>query len=277
LGSSSPIGMNPTSQRFVRQCKVETTTSGRFIDEGALLTGSTSETNLAPPPSFWERHGQKLLALIFWLALLGAYAWYVRSHNLTLSGAAENLALWLTGSAWGPLLYIVVYWIRPLIFFPATLLTVLGGFLFGPIGILYTIIGANGSALVAFMVGYFFGQGVLEGDEESSSLMQRYAARMRANSFETVLIMRLIFLPYDLVNYAAGFLRIHWLPFLLATAVGSIPGTISFVLLGASFGTLDELLAGELQINPPALIASVVLIVVSIAASRLLKRREAHR
>ncbi|MCA9873114.1 MAG: TVP38/TMEM64 family protein [Anaerolineales bacterium] len=241
------------------------------------MTGSTSETNLAPPHSFWERHGQKLLALIFWLALLGAYAWYVRSHNLTLSSAAENLALWLTGSAWGPLLYIVVYWIRPLIFFPATLLTVLGGFLFGPIGILYTIIGANGSALVAFMVGYFFGQGVLEGDEESSSLMQRYAARMRANSFETVLIMRLIFLPYDLVNYAAGFLRIHWLPFLLATAVGSIPGTISFVLLGASFGTLDELLAGELQINPPALIASVVLIVVSIAASRLLKRREAHR
>ncbi len=240
------------------------------------MTGSTSEKNLPQADSFWQRHGQKLIALVFWLVVLGGYTWYVRANDLTLAGAAKELAYVMTGSAAGPVIYILLYWLRPLIFFPATILTVLSGFLFGPIGILYTIVGANGSALVAYFVGYFFGQGLLEGDETSSSVIQRYAARMRDNSFETVLIMRLIFLPYDLVNYAAGFLRIRWLPFLLATAVGSIPGTISFVLLGASFGTLDELLAGDLKVNPPVLIASVVLIVVSIAASRLLKRRESR-
>lgn len=240
------------------------------------MTSSTSEKQLPSPDSFLQRHGQKLAALLFWLALIGGYTWYAQSNDLTLPAAAEQLARLLTGSVIGPLLYILLYWLRPLIFFPATILTVLSGFLFGPIGILYTIIGANGSALVAFGVGYFFGQGILEGDDESDSIIQRYAARMRENSFETVLIMRLIFLPYDLVNYLAGFLRIRWLPFLLATAIGSIPGTISFVLLGASFGTLDELLAGELSVNPPALIASIVLIVVSIIASRLLKKREAQ-
>ena len=57
---------------------------------------------------------------------------------------------------------------------------------------------------------------------------------MRDNSFETVLIMRFIFLPYDLMNYMAGFMRIHMRAFILATTLGSIPGTISFVLLGAS-------------------------------------------
>ncbi|PID85390.1 MAG: hypothetical protein CSB13_08245 [Chloroflexi bacterium] len=162
-------------------------------------------------------------------------------------------------------------------FFPATILTVLSGFLFGPMGILFTIVGANGSAMAAFAIGYFFGQGILEDNGDSAGFIQKYTTRMRENSFETVLLMRLIFLPYDLVNYSAGFLRIKWLPFLLATAIGSIPGTISFVLLGTSFGTLDELLAGELKVNPPVLIFSIVLILVSMGASRLLKKREAAK
>jgi uncharacterized membrane protein YdjX (TVP38/TMEM64 family) len=86
--------------------------------------------------------------------------------------------------------------------------------------------------------------------------------------------MRLLFLPYDLVNYAAGFLKIRWQPFILATAVGSIPGTVSIALLGGSFGTLDELVAGDVQVNPITLVASVVLILVSIGLSRFIKRRE---
>ena len=227
--------------------------------------------------SFLSRHGQKLVALGFWLLLLGAYWFYVQSNDLTVADSAENIAVLLTTSAFGPLLYIIIYWLRPLIFFPATILTVLGGFLFGPIGIIYTIIGANGSAMVAFAIGYFFGQGILEENEDSAGFIQKYTTRMRENSFETVLLMRLIFLPYDLVNYSAGFLRIKWMPFLLATAIGSLPGTISFVLLGSSFGTLDELLAGELKVNPPVLVASIVLILVSIGFSRVLKKREAAK
>ena len=243
------------------------------------MTLSTSENTPkdTQPASFLSRHGQKLVALGFWLLLLGAYWFYVQSNDLTVADSAENIAVLLTTSAFGPLLYIIIYWLRPLIFFPATILTVLGGFLFGPIGIIYTIIGANGSAMVAFAIGYFFGQGILEENEDSAGFIQKYTTRMRENSFETVLLMRLIFLPYDLVNYSAGFLRIKWMPFLLATAIGSLPGTISFVLLGSSFGTLDELLAGELKVNPPVLVASIVLILVSIGFSRVLKKREAAK
>jgi uncharacterized membrane protein YdjX (TVP38/TMEM64 family) len=241
------------------------------------MASSTSEDSQINKPNstFLSRHGQKLVALSFWLLLLGAYWYYVESNDLTLEDSAKNIAVLLTTSAFGPMLYIVIYWLRPLIFFPASILTVLSGFLFGPIGIIYTIIGANGSAMVAFAVGFFFGKGILEDDEESAGFIQKYTTQMRDNSFETVLLMRLIFLPYDLVNYSAGFLRIKWLPFLLATAIGSLPGTISFVLLGASFGTLDELLGGELKVNPPVLVLSIALIIVSIGFSRLLKRREA--
>lgn len=233
-----------------------------------------SQTNQTPSPTFWQRHWSKAVALILWLALLGGYLWYTRQNDLTLADSVSSLADLLTNSFFGPVLYILIYAGRPLLFFPATILTLLGGFLFGPIGILYTIVGSNASAMVTFGIGWFLGEDVLN-DEEKSGVIQKYTRRMRQNSFETVLIMRLIFLPYDLVNYVSGFLKINWKAFLLATAVGSVPGTVSFVLFGASFGTLDELLAGKVQLNPVTVIASVVIIGISLVLSRYIKKREA--
>lgn len=234
-----------------------------------------SQTNPTPSPTFWQRHWSKAIALILWLALLGLYFWYTRRNDLTLADSVTSIADLLTNSFFGPVLYILIYAGRPLLFFPATILTLLGGFLFGPIGILYTIVGSNASAMVTFGIGWFLGEDVLD-NAEKTGVIQQYTRRMRENSFETVLIMRLIFLPYDLVNYVSGFLKINWKAFLLATAVGSVPGTVSFVLFGASFGTLDELLAGEVQLNPVTVIASVVIIGISIALSRYIKKREAN-
>lgn len=241
-----------------------------------MSTVSQNElNNEAAKASFFSRHGQKLIALLFWVLIFGSYLWYVQSNDLTVEESMVQVAVLLTTSAFGALLYILIYALRALILFPATVLTVLGGFLFGPFwGVIFTIIGANLSAMVAYIVGRFFGKGLLS-SKEGSGLAQKYAERIRKNSFESVLIMRLIFLPYDLVNYLSGFLRIDWKAFLLATIIGSLPGTISFVLLGSSFGTLEELLNGEISLNPTALIASVVLILVSIALSQFLKRREA--
>lgn len=234
-----------------------------------------TQTNRFVPSHFLQRHGPKLIAFVFWITVVGGYYWYARQNGLTLEDSVYRIADLLANSLYGPLLYMVLYAIRPLIFFPATVLTLLGGFLFGPVGILYTIIGSNASAMVAFGVGAYFGQGIFE-DKERAGLVRQYMGRMRQNSFETVLIMRLIFLPYDLVNYAAGFLKINWKAFLAATAIGSVPGTVSFVLLGASFGTLDELLAGEIQLNPVTAVASFLIIGVSIALSRLIKKRESR-
>lgn len=224
--------------------------------------------------TFLKQHGTKLVALLFWLSLIVGYWVYTQQLDLTIGESIRQMAGWLTGSWYGPVLYIVIYALRPLLFFPATLVSILSGFLFGPVwGVVYTVLGSNSSAMLAYNVGWYFGQGVLDA-EKSSGLIQKYAQRLRENSFEAVLIMRLIFLPYDLVHYLAGFLKIDWKAFLLATIIGTIPGTISIVLIGASFGTIDELLTGEINLNPVALGVSVLLIVVSIAISRFLKRRE---
>jgi uncharacterized membrane protein YdjX (TVP38/TMEM64 family) len=232
----------------------------------------------APESSFLGRHWQKLVALLLWVMIIGTFVWYVRYNGLTLAEGVFSILTEISTSAYGPLLYILLYALRPLTFFSAGLLTISGGFLFGPVwGIVYTVIGANASAMVAYTIGRYFGDGVLEGDD-SGGIIQRYATRMRENSFLTVLIMRFIFLPYDLVNYASGFLRIDWKAFLLATIIGSIPGTIAFVLLGAA-ATPQEIenlfLTGEVpSLDWRVLALSAVMFVISIGLSIYFKRRE---
>lgn len=235
-------------------------------------TVSPMEQESAENGSFLEQHWQKLVAAALWLVLIGAYFWYANANELGPLAAVRNLIGVMQSSAYGPLIFIGIYALRPLIFFSAALLTVAGGFLFGPVfGVLYTIIGANTSALIAYLIGRYFGQDVLD-EDESEGFVQKWTERLRNNSFETVMTMRFLFLPYDLVNYLAGFLRIDWKAFILATILGSIPGTVSFALFGAS---IEGDFTGELpSLNPWVLAVGVTLFLVSIGLSRYFKSRE---
>ena len=227
------------------------------------------------PLTLWlQKHAQKLFAAAFWLLLIGSYAAYTVRNELSPLAAFRQLAEFLAENAYGTLLFILLYTLRPLVFFSALVLSVGAGFLYGPVlGILYTIIGANLGASLAYLVGTFFGRGVLAGSGEGR--LQSYTDRLRHNAFETVLTMRFLFLPYDLVNYLAGFLRVPYAPFILATILGSLPGTVAFVLFGAS--TDGDFSEGLPSVDARVLLASAALFALSLLGSRLLKRRERGR
>lgn len=224
----------------------------------------------AAKSSFFKKHWQKLLAGLFWVAALIAYFVYTAQNDLTPLGTLRQLVDFVSKSFWGPLIFIGLYILRPIFLFSAGLLTIASGVLFGPIfGVIYTVIGSNIGAGLAYLIGRFFGDGLIN-IQESDKGIGAYVKRMRANSFETVFIMRLIFLPYDLVNYLAGLLRINFFAFITATALGALPGTISFALFGASTG-LSE---GTPSFDWRVLAASVVIFVLSLAISRIVKRKE---
>lgn len=235
-------------------------------------------------PSFWKLHWQKFVALAFWVILLVSYGWYYTTNNLTPSTAVLEIVD-LLKSPYGPLLYILVYALRPLIFFSAVVLTLAGGSIFGAGGtwnlvwaVVLTFIASHISATVAYLIGRYFGEGLIkENVDQEENMIQRYAGRMRRNSFETVMVMRFIFLPYDLVNYLAGFLRIDWKSFILATFVGSIPGTIAFVSFGASIDIAELANGTRPELDPWTLGFGVAIFIASIAISRYFKRQEAER
>ena len=231
--------------------------------------------------SWIATHWQKVLAGCFWAALFLFYLLYSRQHNLGPLQAVKELAGFVRSSSYGPLIFILLYTLRPIFLFSAALLTVGAGALFGPVwGVVYSIVGSNMGATLAYFIGRFFGDGLVQHSETApvdtenqESFLAKYSKRMRKRSFETVFLMRLLFLPYDLVNYLSGILKIHFGAFLLATALGSIPGTISFTLFGASSG-LDS---GSPKFDWRILAASVGIFVLSLAVSKWLRRREEER
>jgi uncharacterized membrane protein YdjX (TVP38/TMEM64 family) len=217
--------------------------------------------------SWLRKHWQKMILVLFWVVVAAAYIIYAVSSKQSPLQSLRTLVSFLSQHPLGPVIFILVYTLRPLVLFSAGLLTLAGGALFGPVwGIIYTVIGSNLGASLAYLLGRFLGQDTLPGGQG----LQAYFDRMRQNSFETIFLMRLIFLPYDLVNYAAGFLKIGYIPFILATILGSLPGTVSFVLFGASSG-LDK---GTPSFDWRIFAISVGVFVVSLLISRLLKRRQ---
>jgi len=214
---------------------------------------------------------RRVVVLVVWAGVVGAWLWHSRSSGDGVTGSLQQLVDSLRGRWWAIPAYILAYLARPLLLFPASLLTIAGGILFGPgVGIAVVLVASNASAMVAYGIGRALSADPTHG-RDATSLVARWSERLRARSFVTVLVMRLAFLPYDLVNYACGALRINPGAFLAATAIGSLPGTISFVLAGASLERVDSGIDG---FDPTVFAASVVLFVLSIAVAKAFQRRE---
>lgn len=169
-----------------------------------------------------------LIGLLIWGSILLAFLLYKQETGKDNRILIQDLYHLITQTAIGPLIYIVFYAFRPLIFFPATLLTFLSGLLFGVWGgFIYTMIGENLSASVAYLTGRFFGTHIPELRKSPIQLDNE-------KTFSSILFTRFAFFPFDIVNYLSGFLRLPWLPFALATMIGIIPGALVFIIAGAS-------------------------------------------
>lgn len=219
-----------------------------------------------------SRRGRNLV-LATWLVGLAGLGTWVLSSGTSPGAAARDLVDAIEGSPWGPAVYVGAYLVRPLVLFPATVITVAGGFLFGAVaGTALVIVAGNASAMIAYAVGRWLRGGPGEG--EGTGVPARMAARARERGFQTVALMRLLFLPFDLVSYACGALRVRPVAFLAATAIAGAPATVGFVLLGASLESFD---GGVPRLDPWVLGFGVALIVAAIGLAEVLRRRERTR
>ncbi len=85
-----------------------------------------------------------------------------------------------------------------------------------------------------------------------------------------MLVCRFLGVPGDLVNYAAGYLKISFWAFAGATFIGGAPGTLAGTLAGAS---LTSVSAARIGLQWEFLLASAALLLVSLAVSWGVRRR----
>ena len=147
----------------------------------------------------------------------------------------------------------------------------LGGLSFGPYwGSLWVIVAATASTTASYGAGRFFTSQATAA--RLDQLPGGLVARVQTRPFETTVIMRLLYLPFDAVGYLSGFLRLPPVAFLLASTLGTIPGIVAFVGFGASIDSLDE---GMPTFDLRLLAASVVLAVLGAFVARQLRKRQA--
>ncbi|HBR67795.1 MAG TPA: hypothetical protein DEA55_00270 [Rhodospirillaceae bacterium] len=138
----------------------------------------------------------------------------------------------------------------------ATLLTLLGGFLFGRwLGTAAIVIGATAGATILFLIARSAVGDSLR--EKAGPLYNKIAANMEKNATSYMLFMRLVPLfPFFLVNIVPALFNVRLLPYALTTFFGIIPGTFVYANVGRELGTIESL--SDLA-SPQTLIAFTLL------------------
>ncbi|GGK34643.1 hypothetical protein GCM10011591_02840 [Nocardia camponoti] len=169
------------------------------------------------------------------LTLVGVAALFVVAALVPLPDA-QQIRDWAGGV--GPLLPVLFFAFYALVAtapVPRTVLTVTSGVLFGPALGAAIALGASGvSAALAL-----FGVRAIGRDRVAAHLhhpaVQAIDTRLRQRGWLAVGALRMVPLaPFSVVSYCCGLSSVRPLPYVIATVVGSAPGTISTAILAGS-------------------------------------------
>ena len=181
------------------------------------------------------------------LALLGIAAalfFAFELHRYFTFDALRNnrgfIVSWVTDHALlAAALYMVVYALATVVLPPTgAFMTVVGGFLFGPLaGTLYAVVGATTGATALFLVARYALGDLLR--RRAGPALKRIQEGFQENELSYMFVLRLIPLfPFWLVNVAPAFLDVRLRTFVIGTFFGIIPGGIVFALFGAGIGDI---------------------------------------
>ena len=155
--------------------------------------------------------------------------------------------------ALGPAVYTIIYILAAVLMFPASLLTLAAGFLYGPLWgtLLVSPVSVAASAL-AFLLGRSVAREWIGRRIEQNARFSAIDTAVGADGLKVVFLLRLspIF-PFTLLNYALGLTRVRLRDYVLASFLGMLPGTFLYVYLGSSVANVAALTSGKATSGGP--------------------------
>lgn len=171
-------------------------------------------------------------------------------RQVSLETLRENYEAWRDWAGAHPVLaglgFVAVYAGAVTISLPGALwLTMAAGVLFGwALGGAYAWIGATTGAVLIFIAARTAFQDAIR--ERMGGKLEKFRAGFERDSFFYIIMLRLIPLPFFLVNVAPALFRVRIMTFAGATALGIIPGTLAYAAIGAGVG---EALASDRRVD----------------------------
>jgi len=202
----------------------------------------------------------RFTVIILWIvAFVLAYLWF-ESSGIPARHVPRALRLLIKSYGWlGPGVVLALFAARTYFFLPTTLLVLASISLYGPVfGFLLALLGDNLSATLGFFTGRFLGRGFVT--ENERGWLKKYDEALSHDGFLAVLLMRLVYFPFDLVNFGCGISGIPYRQYAVATGLGLLPALITLTVLGDAF------------INPRAYALFILLFVLTVGGALLLHR-----
>ncbi len=203
-----------------------------------------------------------------WLIIILAFWWGTRALDINFNALLNNYLKFLVESPLSPIIMLLLFMIRPLLLLPSTILIGAMGFLYGAFwGFIYGQVAIIASSSLAYLIGRYFSKNI-----NFEGRYSKFFENMQGRSFESILLSRLIFLPGDLINYGAGFLKINYWGFLLGTLIGGAPGMLIVIFAGSAIE--GDFTTNKLIIRKDYLLVSTALLLFSLALAWWLRTKQ---
>ena len=162
---------------------------------------------------------------------------------------ADSLQLW---GALGPSLFVVLFVLMTLLFFPASPLAIAAGFLYGPLtGTLATSFAGLISAVLAFLISRYLARNHIQIWLARFPRAAAIDTAVSSDGFRVVFLLRLAsILPFIPVSYLMGVARIRVGTYVLATWSGLLTGTFLYVFVGSLVSEISQLSEGGKILSP---------------------------
>ncbi len=164
--------------------------------------------------------------------LVGGSIWLLMAHSEWFRDPKLVKVEVLQWGIWGPVVFMLLYAVGPSFLVPGAVMTIAGGLAFGTArGSVYSLIGGDAGALLAFAAGRFLGKSFVE--QIVGARFQSMLQKIAKHGFQIIFYLRMVpVIPYNALNLLAGASPIAFRDYFWATMIGMVPGTILFAFLG---------------------------------------------
>lgn len=208
--------------------------TGPIIIVPMAAIGSLPSGSEAPKP---RQKFVNFLRLAVLVILFGFSTYLLTVHRQWFDNPKVLRGEVISWGAWAPIVYMILYAVGPSFLVPGAVMTIAAGLAFGAWwGSIWSLVGADAGAIVAFGAGRFLGRSFVE--RTMGVRFRRILKRLERHGFYLTMYLRLVpVIPYNAFNLLAGASPIRFKDYFWASILGMIPGTVLFAVLGDSLWT----------------------------------------
>ena len=218
---------------------------------------------------------RRLVALVAGVAAVGALLLFGREA----AARVPVFVAWVRALGfYGPAAFIAAFGIGAVLFFPASLLILAAGALWGVVlGTVYVMLGAALGSTMAFFAARYLVRGSVQRYVDRHPRLAAIDRAVEVEGLRLVFLLRLSpVVPFILLNYVLGISRVAYRDF-LGGLIGMVPAVLMYAYAGRVAGDLATLASGAAAPRGAAYYTLIAVGLVATVAATILITKAAQR